>query len=103
VTDDDSRLIGTRWVHVFEEDSGGSTIYRPAEDDIPLSRRPRDQFELEADGSAHLFVAGAADRPTSTRATWHDDGGTIVVRSADGGRELRIVGRSRDRLTVRRG
>ena len=98
---DDSRLYATRWVHVFEEDDASGAVYRPAEDKIPLSRRPRTQFELSADGSARLFVAGADDRPVGTAATWREEHGTIVIRPAGGGPELHIVKRSRDRLTVR--
>jgi hypothetical protein len=96
----DDRLYATRWVHVFEEDDAAGAVYRPAEDKIPLSRRPREQFELRPDGSARLFVAGADDRPAGLAATWRDEGGTIVIRSEQGGRELRIVKRTRDRLTV---
>jgi hypothetical protein len=97
---EDDRLYATRWVHVFEEDDADGAVYRPAEDKIPLSRRPRTQFELSADGSARVFVAGPDDRPAGVPASWRDEDGTIVIRP-DQGPELRLVKRSRDRLTVR--
>ena len=97
---EDERLYATRWVHVFEEDDADGAVYRPAEDKIPLSRRPRTQFELSADGSARVFVPGADDRPAGGPASWRDEDGTIVIRP-DHGPELRVVKRSRDRLTVR--
>jgi hypothetical protein len=97
---DDKRLYATRWVHVFEEDDDSGAVYRPAEDKIPLSRRPRAQFELSPDGTARVFVAGADDRPAGVPATWRDEDGTIVIRP-DHGPELRVVKRSRDRMTVR--
>ena len=37
-------------------------MYRPEDDDIPLSRRPRERLELRADGSAHVFGGGPDDR-----------------------------------------
>lgn len=96
----DDRLHATRWVHVFEEDDASGAVYRPAEDKIPLSRRPREQFELLPDGSARLFVAGADDRPSGLPASWREEDGTIVIRPEQGGSELRVVSRSRDRLVV---
>jgi hypothetical protein len=96
------RLYATRWVHVFEEDDADGAVYRPAEDKIPLSRRPRTQFELGPDGSARVYHAGADDRPAGVPATWRDEDGTIVIRP-DHGPELRVIKQTRDRLTVRSG
>lgn len=95
-----NRLFATRWVHVFEEDTADRAVYRPAEDDIPLSRRPRDQFELDADGSAHVYAGGPDDRAVASPAAWHDEDGVIVITPQKGGRVLRIVEQARDRLQV---
>lgn len=94
------RLFGTRWVHVFEEDTPAGAVYRAEDDAIPLSRRPREQLELRRDGSARLFVPGPADRPVEQPATWQEEGGVLVVRAREGGAELRIVERSPTRLVV---
>ena len=88
------------WVHVFEEDTPDSATFRPEEADIPLSRRPRERFELRPDGSAVLMGGGPDDRPVAQPASWAVDGSDIVV-SAGGTTRLRIVEQSRDRLRVR--
>lgn len=97
-------FFSTRWVHVFEEDTAGGAVFRPDSEDIPLSRRPREQLELAEDGSARFFVAGPDDRLRPRKGRWHSEGDTVVVRLAAtdqrGGRELRIVSRSPDRLVV---
>ena len=92
-------LFATTWVHVFEEDTAEGAVYRPEDDAIPLSRRPRERLELGRDGSARLLIPGPADGRTEEPATWRDEGGAIVVRTHEGG-ELRIVDRSPARLVV---
>lgn len=99
------QLFTARWVHVFEEDSAQGAVYRPDSEDLPLSRRPRDQFELSADGSARLFLPGPGDRPEAVPATWSDEGESLVIRAAASpghpGRELRVIRREPRRLVVR--
>lgn len=92
-------------MHVFEEDTAEGAVYRPEDQAIPLSRRSRERLELGRDGSARLFVPGPDDRLVEQPATWHDEGGALVVRAREGGPELRIVDRSPARLViqVRRG
>jgi hypothetical protein len=98
--------FGIRWVHVFEEDSAAGAVYRPDSAAIPLSRRPREQLELNADGSARVFLPGPGDRPKAVAATWRQEGDAIVVRraAARGGAalEVRIVEQRPDRLLVRK-
>lgn len=95
------RLFSTTWVHVFEEDTGKGEVYRAEDDDIPLSRRPRERLVLRKDGSATVLVPGPDDRFIERPASWQEEGGAVVVRSADGA-ELRIVEESRGRLVVKR-
>ena len=97
------RLFETRWVHVFEEDTAAGAVFRAEDGDVPLSRRPRERLELDRDGSARLYVAGADDRLVDRPATWAEEGGALVVRASDGGVEARIVERSPERLVVRLG
>jgi hypothetical protein len=95
--------FGIRWVHVFEEDSPAGAVYRPDSPAIPLSRRPRESLELNADGSARLFLPGPADRPRTVAATWRQEGDAIVVRGAatrGAPVEVRIVEQRPDRLLV---
>jgi hypothetical protein len=102
-------LFGTRWVHAFEEDDARGAVYRPADADLPLSRRPREGLELSADGSARIYVPGPDDRPRPRDAAWRDDGGEVVIRTegtsrggGGSGGEWRVVDWSPDRLVVRR-
>jgi hypothetical protein len=96
-------LFSTRWVHVFEEDTPEGAVYRPDSADLPLSRRPREQLELKADGSASVTMAGPDDRPAPIHAHWQEEGGEVSIRTTGpAARELRIVSHSADRLIVRR-
>ena len=61
-------LLQQRWIHSFEEDGVEAQVYRPQSWDFPLSRRPRDAFELRADGTAHLFLPA---RPTDQKPQTH--------------------------------
>ncbi len=91
-------LFTTRWVHVFEEDTGEGAVYRPDDRGIPLSRRPREQLMLGADGRATLLTPGPDDRLVERAVTWRDqDDDRPTATDAD----LRIVDRSPDRLVVR--
>jgi len=94
-------MYDVRWVHVFEEDDAGGQVYRLATGPIPLSRRPREAFELNADGTAHLFSGGPDDRSVAHTATWTDTAHGIVVASDDGATRFRIVTRTPAQLTVR--
>jgi len=96
---------GTRWIHAFEEDTARGSVYRPETEDLPLSRRPRDQLELAANGSARLFIPGPDDRLREHAASWHVEGSEIVILVAStehpAPRKLRVVEQSPDRIVVR--
>lgn len=96
----ENRLFATGWVHAFEEDTAEGAVYRPRGSKLPLSRRPRERLELDADGTARIFVQGPDDRYVEQPARWHDEDGVVVVRAREGGTVLRIVDRSPDRLVV---
>jgi hypothetical protein len=94
-----------RWVHVFEEDSERGDVYRRAESRIPLSRRPREQLELNEDGSATFSAGGPDDRLVGRLAFWIDEGGEIVIRftgELPNSKPLRVIEQSAERLVVRR-
>jgi hypothetical protein len=94
------RLFATGWVHAFEEDTAEGAVYRPRGTKLPLSRRPRERLELDADGSARIFVQGPDDRYVEQAAAWRDEDGAIVVRAREGDAALTIVERSAERLVV---
>jgi hypothetical protein len=94
------RLFATGWVHAFEEDTAEGAVYRPRGSKLPLSRRPRERLELDADGTARIFVHGPDDRYVEQPASWREEDGTVVVRARGGGPALTIVERSPERLVV---
>jgi hypothetical protein len=96
---DDDRLFTTRWVHVFEEDTPEGAVYRPEDDNIPLSRRPRERLELSADGTAKIITQGPDDRLVEKPATWAGGKESAAAAAAD----FHIVKQSPSRLIVRRG
>lgn len=98
---DGEQLFGKMWVHVFEEDTDAGAVYRPADADIPLSRRPRERLMIDADGSAHLYAPGPDDRFVEQPATWKHDGDALVIHARDG-REVRIGDRSPARLVAKK-
>jgi hypothetical protein len=67
-------------VHVFEEDRAGSAVFRPEQGDVPLSRRPRERFELRPDGTASVLTGGPDDRFVERTGHWAEEGGRIVIR-----------------------
>ena len=77
-----AQLFRHRWIHSFEEDSAGAQVYRPESWDFPLSRRPREAFELRADGTGQLFLPGQEDRPQAADASWTNEDGDLVIRAA---------------------
>lgn len=101
---DPAKLCGIRWVHVFEDDTPAGSVYRPDSTEIPLSRRPRRQFELHPDGSATLAVAGDNDRLESRAGAWRADAdGILVTVPAERGHgevRIRVTEASRLRLVT---
>lgn len=99
-------LFQHRWLHSYEEDTASGQFYRPESWDFPLSRRPREALELRADGAVRLLLPGEEDRPRAEDASWIEEGGAIVVRTAKkgsrGGSTLRIVESGADKLVIRR-
>ncbi|MGI9086327.1 MAG: hypothetical protein ACR2HH_01080 [Chthoniobacterales bacterium] len=89
------------WVHVHEEDSTEGQVYRPEEDDIPLSRRPRERIQLRPDGSASFSVPGPDDGYVEKPASWTNEEEGLVIRTRGGEQELRLVRQEPSRLIIR--
>ncbi|MEO6224057.1 MAG: hypothetical protein ABIP90_12490 [Vicinamibacterales bacterium] len=94
-------MYDVRWVHVFEDDTTSGEVYRAATDEIPLSRRPRDAFELHRDGTAQVLSGGPDDRAVARDARWTDTPNGIVVETSSGTR-FRIVKHTAVQLIVSR-
>jgi hypothetical protein len=96
----DERLFASGWVHAFEEDTAAGAVYRPRGAKLPLSRRPRERLELDADGTARVYAPGPDDRYVEQAATWQDENGAVVIRRREGGTVWRIVNLTAERLVV---
>jgi len=93
-----------RWMHSWEEDAGKEQVFRPASYNFSLTRRPRESFELKADGSLILGEPSASDRLDESPGTWKLlDDKTLVFYSgskAEPQKRMRIKSLSDDRLVV---
>jgi hypothetical protein len=97
-------LAGTRWIHVEGDDDARGALFRAAGGDIPLSRRPREVLEFDADGGVRLSRTGPDDRAREVaRGACDGDRITLDAPDARGATEYRVVERSDDRLVIRRG
>jgi hypothetical protein len=95
-------MFDVRWVHVFEDDTPQVEVYRPETADVPLSRRPREAFELRRDGTADIFSGGPDDRPAVSRGRWTDTPDGMLVTDDSTGASFRIVKRAPGQLIVSR-
>ena len=98
-------LFATDWVHAFEEDGPEGAVYRPADGERPLSRRPRERLSFSPDGSARLVVSGPDDRLQPIAARWTESQGEITVTADSPSASvprLRVRLQAPDRLLVQR-
>ena len=94
-------LLG-RWLFSHEEE-GGARVYRPRDTPFPPSRRPRDGFDINADGTFRAYTPGAGDAPVAAEGRWTQAGDDrLQLAFADGrGRVLEIVDAAPGTLKVR--
>lgn len=65
------------WGHSFEEDSGGTTVYRPREYPFPAARG-RAGIEFHADGTFTDLRIGPADAHVRLAGRWEYQGSGII-------------------------
>lgn len=58
------------WVHSGEEDTENEIVFRPADYDFPLSRAPRESFQLKPDGKLIKGEGSASDQVQEAQGTW---------------------------------
>ena len=66
----DKNALYQEWIHSREEDTEQESIFRPADYEFPLTRRPRESFQLASDGSLTKGGVSPADRREEERGTW---------------------------------
>ncbi|MBG0815671.1 hypothetical protein [Planomonospora sp. ID82291] len=73
------------WLHSYEEDTGSTAVYRPAEHPFRPSRRVRDGLEFRPDGTFAELRPGPDDRPRQTLGRWRDRGaGRVRITFPEG-------------------
>ena len=93
----DEALLG-RWVHSYEEDHDGVSVFRRGDFPLPPARGRRG-IEFGADGAFVEWAIGRGDAAEARPGRWEpaDDGGAIVRADAPG-TALRVVRVESDRL-----
>jgi hypothetical protein len=98
-------IVGT-WLHSYEEDTGSTMVYRPAEHPFQPSRRVRGGLEFRPDGTFAELRPGPDDRPREALGRWRDQGAGRVRVSFPEGRgdpfELVVLSCENGVLTVAR-
>ncbi|MFI9310871.1 hypothetical protein [Streptomyces triculaminicus] len=93
-----------RWVHSYEEDAEGVTVYRPGGHPLPPARGRRG-MEIVPDGTFVDRPIGSRDVPGEVVGRWASEDGRTLVVSFPGadrpGRALEIVHCDKDVLKVR--
>lgn len=83
--------ISGRWLHSFEEDSGDTRVYRPADSELPRARG-RAGIEFLPDGTFIDRQIGPTDAPQEVRGRWEYVGAGVVRLSfADANQQDRTV------------
>lgn len=83
--------IFRKWMHSFEEDTNGITIYRPVEYEFPRARG-RDGIEFKSDGVFIAWEIGPTDTNRGINGHWKIEGSRRVRVSLEGNvRESRIL------------
>jgi len=99
---DESQLF-RRWIHVHEEDTEDTNVFRPADYPLPPSRG-RKGYEFRADGAFVRLGIGPTDRPQAATGTWSFAGDAEIVMEAEHGQQqvLRIASVTPERLVVQK-
>jgi hypothetical protein len=82
--------IFRKWMHSFEEDTNGITVYRPFEYDFPPARG-RDGIEFRPDGVFISWEIGRADALHGTNGHWKMESSGHVRVSFEGDRKPLIL------------
>lgn len=85
-------LIGT-WVHAYEEDSPGVTVYRPAGYPLPPARGRRG-LEFAADGTFTERPIGRGDAPGRRTGHWaaaDPEGHRLALHLPDAEGQLEVL------------
>ena len=75
----EKRALQKQWLHSREEDTGAQIVFRPSDYDFPLTRRPREIFELKSDGTLIKGTPSPSDSVEEKEGTWKIEGNNKLV------------------------
>jgi hypothetical protein len=97
-------LLRQEWVHVHEEDTADTRVFRPSSFPLPPSRGRR-TLDLRTAGLLTQSRSGPDDRPATESGAWSLEGHTLTLRNDRAGvavERLEIASLASDRLVLRR-
>ncbi len=99
---DPNSIAGT-WMHSWEEDSGDTTVFRPASYEFPPSRT-RSGFELKPDGSLNDLAISPVDAHAPSPGKWQLTNGQLdlIPDDVQQRRTFKVVSAQPDRLVLSR-
>ena len=92
------------WVHSSEEDTADETVFRPADYDFPLTRRPRQSLELKPDGKLVKGIATAADSIAEAEGNWElaDNNKIALNTESEPPQTMEIASINKDKLVIKK-
>lgn len=79
-----------RWLFSHEED--GARVYRGREGQFVPTRRPRDGFDINGDGTFRAYTPGATDASVASDGRWTRAGDDrLAVVFADGADRVLVI------------
>ena len=78
-----------RWLFSHEED--GARVYRPRGGEFAPSRRPRDGFDIEPDGTFRSYAPGRGDAPVASDGRWTFSGADRLTVTDEAGAARTLV------------
>lgn len=91
------------WIHSYEEDEGDEAVFRPSNYDFPLTRRPRESFELKAGGKLVKNEATHSDSVKEAEGKWELEDDKVIFQSESGTNQTKqIASCDQDKLVLKK-
>lgn len=99
----DEKTLQGEWIHSHEEDEGDEAVFRPASYDFPLTRRPRESFELKAGGELVKNQPTASDSTSEAQGKWELEDDKVIFQSESGANQTKqIASCEEDKLVLKK-
>ncbi len=96
-------VLQGEWIHSYEEDDGDEAVFRPSSYDFPLTRRPRESFELKAGGKLVKGEATASDSVREAQGKWELEDDKVIFHNESGLNQTKqIASCEEDKLVLKK-